>query len=103
MSETEPDRGTAAVVEVERLVGHVIEELASFRRRALAAEGRVRDLEARQGPPPTVSADPGLAARIVELERENAALHARIAEAAARTERLLDRVRFARQQGEDAA
>lgn len=97
------DRGSAVAGEVERLVGHLVEELAAFRRRALAAEGRVRELEARQGPPPTVSADPGLAARIVELERENAALQARIAEASARTERLLERVRFARQQAEDAA
>jgi hypothetical protein len=45
-----------------------------------------------------VVADPGLAQRIVELERENAVLHQRIGEATARTEAMLERVRFLRQQ-----
>lgn len=101
MSAPAVDRSTFE--SLRRLVRHLVEELASFRRRALAAEARVRELEAREGPPPQVIADPGLAARIVELEARNAMLEQRIAEASGRTERVLARVRFLRQQAEDVA
>lgn len=36
---------TPAFLELQRLVRHMTDELASFRRRAFAAEGRVRELE----------------------------------------------------------
>ncbi len=80
------------VLELVRAIG---EELAGFRARALRAETRVRELEA-------VGTDDVLAlrTRVAELERENAALQTRMAEAAMRTEGLLDRVRFMRQQDE---
>ena len=80
------------VLELVRAIG---EELAGFRARALRAETRVRELEA-------VGTDDVLAlrTRVAELERENATLQARMAEATLRTEGLLDRVRFMRQQDE---
>jgi hypothetical protein len=82
----------ATVLELVRAIG---EEVASFRARALRSESRVRDLEA-------AGADDALALRqrVAELERENAALQSRLAEASTRTEALLDRVRFTRQQEE---
>jgi hypothetical protein len=94
-----PGRPERAAFEALRSLVRALQgELAIFRRRALQAEARVRELEAREGPPPQVVADPGLAQRIVELERENAVLHQRIGEATARTEAMLERVRFLRQQ-----
>ncbi|MCE2940236.1 MAG: hypothetical protein ACK53A_11270 [Gemmatimonadota bacterium] len=87
---------------LRRLVRALAEELAGFRRRALAAEARVRELESRQPPVPTVSADPGLAARVVALEAETAELRRRIEAAGARAERIRSRVRFLRQQAEEA-
>ena len=64
-------------------------EVAAFRRRALSAEARVKELESSLGGEPTdVSA----------LKRENAQLKERVDAATARTRQLLDRVRFVRQQ-----
>lgn len=73
------------------------EELAVFRQRALRAEARVRELEAAGGGNLL-----DLTRRIAELEAENTALQGRIANASERTEDLLDRVRFTRQQQESA-
>lgn len=88
---------------------HLGEELAFFRRRALDAERRVREL----AHPPTdpaarpAAADVGeLRQRVAALEAENAGLRDRLAEAAERTRALADRVRFVRQQaalGEEPA
>lgn len=103
MSVPAPDRSASDAL--RRAVRALAEELAAFRRRALSAEARVRELEAhvaaletRQGPPPQVVADPGLAVRIVALEAENAELRRRIDAAAGRAERIRSRVRFLRQQ-----
>lgn len=80
------------VLELVRAIG---EEVASFRGRALRAESRVRELEAA-GAEDLLA----LTTRVAELERETAALQARLAEAGTRTEALLERVRFTRQQEE---
>lgn len=82
----------ATVLDLVRAIG---EEVAGFRARALRAEARVRELEA-------AGAEDLLAlkTRVAELERETAALQARLAEAGTRTEALLERVRFTRQQEE---
>ncbi len=86
-----------AADEVAVLVKALGEELTTFRQRALKAEARVKELEAAGG------ADlVDLRSRIVELESENQALLVRIESAAERTEGLLDRVRFTRQQTEGA-
>ena len=77
------------------------DELAGFRRRALVAESRVRELE-------NVEAKPGirqqreLGERLNQLEHENAILRGRLESATARTKAMLDRVRFIRQQAQRA-
>jgi hypothetical protein len=83
--------------ELERLVNHLGDELAAFRRRALQAEARVTALE---GSPGARRVSPE---RIENLERENASLKLRLEKARGRTRQMLDRVRFLRQQDESAA
>lgn len=80
--------------QLEQLVRHLGEELASFRRRAQAAEARVRVLETavEQG------GDAASIERLRALEVENAELKGRVAYASDRTRQLLARVRFLRQQ-----
>jgi len=79
----------AAFQDLAQLVHHLEDELASFRRRALAAEARVKELDSSAGSDP---------ADVSELRRENAQLKERLDAAKARTTQLLDRVRFVRQQ-----
>ncbi len=86
-----------AAEEVAALVKALGEELAVFRQRALKAEARVKELEAAGAGDMAE-----LSARISTLEGENLALVARIESATERTEGLLDRVRFTRQQTESA-
>lgn len=88
--------------ELETLVRHLGDELAGFRRRALAAEGRLREVDARDG---RHAAHPRreLEHRCAELEHENAALKGRLEAATARTRQMLDRVRFIRQQTQGSA
>lgn len=85
--------------ELETLVRHLGDELAGFRRRALLAESRVRDLEA-QGSTPVVQEKRELSDRVTALEHENAALLGRVEAATARSNQMLDRVRFIRQQAQ---
>ncbi len=86
-----------AADEITALVRALGEELSVFRQRALKAEARVKELEAAGG------ADlVELTKRIAQLEGENQALQTRIDSATERTEGLLDRVRFTRQQTESA-
>lgn len=85
--------------ELETLVRHLGDELAGFRRRALLAEGRVRELES-QGAAPVVQEKRDLSDRVTRLEHENAALKSRLDAATARTRQMLDRVRFIRQQAQ---
>ena len=87
-----PER--AAFAELEQLVKHLGDELASFRRRALQAEARLKSLEST-GVKGVVSPE-----RVQFLERENAGLITRLETARARTQQMIDRVRFLRQQHE---
>jgi hypothetical protein len=82
----------AAFAELEQLVKHLGDELASFRRRALQAEARLKGLEST-GVKGTVSPE-----RVQFLERENADLTKRLDTARERTTQMIDRVRFLRQQ-----
>jgi hypothetical protein len=96
-----PDR--VAFAELERLVRSLGEELAFFRRRALEAERRLRELAPEQpgggaGHAGRPAGAAELRARVGELERENQDLHARVQEAAAMTRQMAERVRFLRQQ-----
>ena len=85
--------------EMETLVRHLADELAGFRRRALLAEARVREVES-QGTAPVVQEKRELSDRVTQLEHENAALKGRVDAATARTQQMLDRVRFIRQQAQ---
>jgi hypothetical protein len=87
----------AAFTELEQLVHHLGDELASFRRRALQAEARLKSLEST-GVKGVVSPE-----RVQHLERENAGLTTRLDAARARTQQMIDRVRFLRQQHDGAA
>lgn len=90
---------TTAFRELETLVRHLGDELAGFRRRALLAEARVRELEA-EGTSPVVQQQRDLSDKVTQLEHENAALRGRLDAATARTKQMLDRVRFIRQQAQ---
>jgi hypothetical protein len=92
----------AAVHELQLLVSHLADELAGFRRRALVAEGRLRELE-EQGSEPSAQRQKQLLDRCSALEHENAALKGRLDSATNRTRQVLDRVRFIRQQTEASA
>jgi hypothetical protein len=87
----------AAFAELEQLVKHLGDELASFRRRALQAEARLKSLES-SGVKGVVSPE-----RVQFLERENAGLSSRLEAARTRTQQMIDRVRFLRQQHDGAA
>ena len=116
MSGSEPNEAPGAEAarsyrELATLVRHLAEQLAGFRRRAFAAEARLREIDLRAATsgaeaaaaaaaaaasaPVPVAADPG---RLAELERENADLRRRLEQAGSRTRQLLERVRFLRQQ-----
>ena len=100
VAETVVRPATAAFEELERAVRHLGEELSFFRRRALEAERRLKELAT---PQPEVAPRPDaqeLTARVARLEAENADLRARLAEAAERTRGTIDRMRFLRQQQE---
>ncbi len=85
-----------AFTELQQLVHHLGDELASFRRRALQAEARLKSLEST-GVKGVVSPE-----RVQYLERENAGLTTRLDAARARTQQMIDRVRFLRQQHDGA-
>ena len=85
-----------AFAELEQLVKHLGDELASFRRRAMQAEARLKTLEST-GVKGVVSPE-----RVQFLEKENAGLTNRLDAARARTQQMIDRVRFLRQQHDGA-
>jgi uncharacterized protein involved in exopolysaccharide biosynthesis len=82
----------AAFAELELMVRHLGDELAAFRRRALQAEARLKGLEST-GVKGVASPE-----RMQFLERENAGLNSRLEVARARTQQMIDRVRFLKQQ-----
>ena len=87
----------AAFAELEQLVKHLGDELASFRRRALQAEARLKSVD-QTTVKGVVSPE-----RVQHLERENAGLSKRLEAARARTQQMIDRVRFLRQQHDGVA
>lgn len=84
----------AAVGELRTLVHHLADELAAFRRRALVAEARLKELDGHDGS--AINLD--LAGRVAHLERENERLATKVEAASTRAKQMLDRVRFLRQQ-----
>jgi len=81
--------------ELEMLVRHLGEELAAFRRRAIAAEASLKDGTHGAAPKGKSAA---VGERLTELENENASLRARLERAEDRVGQMMDRVRFLRQQ-----
>jgi uncharacterized protein involved in exopolysaccharide biosynthesis len=84
--------------QLKRLVHCLGEELASYRKRALTAEARLRTVEDDAARVAGTSPK-----RVLELERENAELNRRLTVARGRTEKMLARVRFLKQQRDGAA
>jgi hypothetical protein len=89
-----------AFAELRLLVRGLQEELGAFRRRALQAEARVRELETAGAGPPQLVADPALTAQMKDVLSENAELKRRLVEATERTNQMLGRLHFLRQQEE---
>ena len=109
----------AAFRELDTLVRNLSEQLAGYRRRALASEARARELEqqvsvveaklgaaiesarrpvtAASGRPASAESAAGVASPS-ELRSENERLRERLVEARERTIQVADRVRFLRQQ-----
>ena len=83
----------AAFLELENLVRNVGETLAGFRRRALAAEGQLREMS---------TGAKGAGAKsyrnAAELEVQVGELSEKLDQATSRTQQMLERVRFLRQQ-----
>jgi hypothetical protein len=78
------------------VVRNLVEELAGFRKRALAAEAKVKGFESATGS----SAKAG--ARLAQLEEENARLQSQVDKARTSTKGMLGKVRFLRQQAQAA-
>jgi outer membrane murein-binding lipoprotein Lpp len=85
-----------AIRDLDVLVRHLADELAAFRRRALTAESRLKEVESHEGG--VIALD--LSARVTQLEKENEKLRSKLEAATARTKQMLDRVRFLRQQAQ---
>jgi len=93
VSDRVPDSPTQlAFTELEALVRNLGEELSAFRKRAHAAEARLKNLGASS------AGDATAEERVAQLEAENAKLRARLEEAATKAKATLDRARFLRQQ-----
>jgi outer membrane murein-binding lipoprotein Lpp len=88
----------AAFRELEGLVRALTEEMAAFRRRALSAESRLRELEDRAGRDGAASDDQDLTGKVQRLEEENAALSERLGAATERVRQVVSRIHFLRQQ-----
>jgi predicted nucleic acid-binding Zn-ribbon protein len=81
-----------AFMELDALVRNLGEELSRFRKRAHAAEARLKASSNKGG------GDAHADERVAKLEAENALLRQRLEAASARARKMLDRVRFLRQQ-----
>ena len=82
-----------AFKELEALVRNLGEELSTFRKRAQTAETRLKGIATKGG-----GGDVHAEERVAQLEAENKKLRQRVEAAAERTRKMLDRVRFLRQQ-----
>ena len=79
--------------DLEALVRNLGEELSAFRRRAHAAELRLKGIATKGG-----GGDERAEERVAQLEAENARLKMQLEAATERARAMLDRVRFLRQQ-----
>jgi hypothetical protein len=86
----------AAFGDLQSVVRNLVDELAGFRKRALAAEAKLKGYESATGS----TAKTG--ARLAHLEDENARLRAKVEKARTTTKGMLEKVRFLRQQAQAA-
>ena len=96
MSDPESLPESHPLPQLTHLVHSLGEELASFRKRAIQAEAMLRGYESSKSRTGDLFAEQ----RVVELERENADLRARLEFATEQTRAILAQVRFLRQQSE---
>jgi hypothetical protein len=82
-----------ALTELERVLGSVTEELAGWRRRCLKAESELQSVKGKEGMVPGDDLV-RLRARLLDLERENLELEARLDRARDMVGRLQQRVAF---------
>jgi predicted nucleic acid-binding Zn-ribbon protein len=87
-----------AFKELETLVRHLGEELATFRRRALSAESQLKDSGHGLGRAGGGRGGATRDDRFSDVEAENEALRMRLDRAEDRVRQMMDRVRFLRQQ-----
>jgi hypothetical protein len=86
-----PDQ--AAIGELDRLLRHLTDELAGWRRRTLKAEGELQGLKAQDGMVPGDDMM-RLKARVLDLERGNLELRGRVERAREMVGRLQQRLAF---------
>lgn len=86
----------ASFRELEGLFRNLVDELSGFRKRALAAEAKLKGYESAAGS----GAKTG--ARLARLEEENAHLRSQVERARSSSKGMLERVRFLRQQAQAA-
>jgi hypothetical protein len=92
---SDPERPDASAFrDLQSVIHRLVEELSGFRKRALAAEAKVKGFESATGS----SAKTG--ARLAQLEEENSRLRAQVEKARASTKGMLEKVRFLRQQAQ---
>ncbi len=82
--------------ELDVLVHHLADELAGFRRRALQAEAKLKEMEGHEGGAASLE----LVTRVSDLEKENEQLRTKLDAATTRARQMLDRVKFLRQQAQ---
>jgi hypothetical protein len=97
------ERADAQVVDqLETILRHVADELATWRARALKAEGELKESGARAGGA-SAKPDPETRGRVIDLEQENKALRQRVEAARLRVHDLLSRLTFLEEQARETA
>jgi len=95
------ERADAQVVDqLETILRHVADELATWRARALKAESELKESGARGGSA-SAKPDPETRGRVLDLEQENKALRQRVEAARLRVHDLLSRLTFLEEQARE--
>jgi hypothetical protein len=92
--------GAQVLDQLEAILRHVADELATWRARAQKAEAELKESGARGAG--TARPDPEVKARAAELEQENRALRQRVEAAKVRVQDLLSRLTFLEEQARQA-
>ena len=95
------ERADAQVVDqLETILRHVADELATWRARALKAESELKESGARGGSA-SAKPDPETRGRVLDLEQENKTLRQRVEAARLRVHDLLSRLTFLEEQARE--